>query len=79
MAQWIKNLNTVAWVDTEVWVRSLARCSGLKDPALLKLQHRSQLAQIQPLAQELLYICQKKCSQKKKGRKKKKKKESMVD
>ena len=35
MAHWVKNLTAVAWVTAEVRVQSLARCSGLKDLALL--------------------------------------------
>lgn len=30
-AQWVKNLNTAAWVTVEVWVWPLAQPSGLKD------------------------------------------------
>ena len=32
MALWVKNLMATAWVAAEVWVRSLAQGSGLKDP-----------------------------------------------
>ena len=34
MAQWVKNLTAAIWVAVEVWVRSPAQCSGLKDPAM---------------------------------------------
>ena len=37
MAQWVKNPMAVAQVAAEVWVQSLARCSGLNDPASLQL------------------------------------------
>ena len=40
---WIKNPTAVAWVAAEVCVQFLAWHSGLKDGALLQLQHRSQL------------------------------------
>ena len=33
VVQWVKNLTTVVQVAAEVWVQSLAWCSGLKDPA----------------------------------------------
>ena len=33
-AQQVKNLTAVAWITAETWVRSLAWCSELKDPAL---------------------------------------------
>ena len=36
MVQWVKNLNAVAQVAEETQVRSMAQCSGLKDPALLQ-------------------------------------------
>ena len=56
MAQWVKNLTAVARVAAEVRVRSPAQCSGLKDPAVSQLHHRSAAAaQIQPLPQELPY------------------------
>ena len=42
MAQWAKNPTAVAWLAA-MWVRSLAQCSGLKDPVLLQLQLGSQL------------------------------------
>ena len=32
MVQWVKNPTAVAGVTVKVQVRSLARCSGLKDP-----------------------------------------------
>ena len=35
VAQWVKNLIAVAQVAVKVQVRSLAQCSGLKDPVLL--------------------------------------------
>ena len=37
------NLTAAAWVATEVWVWAPAQHNGLKDLALLQLQHRSQL------------------------------------
>ena len=43
MAQWVKNLPAVALIPVEVWVRSMAWYSGLKDPELLQLQFRPQL------------------------------------
>ena len=43
MVHWIKNPTEAAWVTAEVWVWSLAEHSGLKDLALLRLWHRSQL------------------------------------
>ena len=41
--QWVKNPTEVAQVAAEVWVWFPACHSGLKDPALLQLQPRSQL------------------------------------
>ena len=41
MVPWVKNLTGVAGVPVEVWVQSLAWCSGLKDLALC--HQRSQL------------------------------------
>ena len=38
MSQWVKNLTAAAQVTAEAKVRSLARCSGLKDLTLLQLQ-----------------------------------------
>ena len=43
MAQWVKNQTAAARVTAEAWDQSLAWHSGLKDPALLHLWHRSQL------------------------------------
>ena len=43
MAQWVKNPTTAARVAAEGQGQSLAPHSGLKDPALLRLQHRSNL------------------------------------
>ena len=40
VAQWVKTLTAAAWVNAEAQVWSLAQCSGLKDLALLQLQHR---------------------------------------
>ena len=40
--QWVKSLTVVAQVTVKVWVPSLTECSGLKDPVLLQLWHRSQ-------------------------------------
>ena len=37
MAQWVKDLTTVAWVSAAVQVQSLGQISGLKDLALLQL------------------------------------------
>lgn len=39
----VKNLTAVAGITLRVWAGSLARCSGLNDPASLQLWHRSQL------------------------------------
>ena len=39
----LRILTAAAWVATEAWFQSLAQHSGLKDPALLQLWHRSQL------------------------------------
>ena len=44
------NPTAAVWVTAEAWVRSLAQCSGLKDPGLV-----TAAAQIQSLAQELPY------------------------
>ena len=38
--QWVKNSTAVAGVTAEVWVRSLAQSSGLKDLVVLQLQLR---------------------------------------
>ena len=38
MVQWVKNLTVVSWVAAEVWVQSLAWCSGLKALAFMQLQ-----------------------------------------
>ena len=43
MVQWVKNLTAEAWVAVEVWVRSLAQQSRLKDLALCRHNYRSQL------------------------------------
>ena len=43
MAQWVKNLTAAAPGAAELRVHSLALQSGLRDPALLQLQHRSLL------------------------------------
>ena len=43
MAQWVKNLTTVAWVTAEVRVQFLSWHNGLKDLTLLQLWHRLQL------------------------------------
>ena len=43
MAQWIKNPTAAARVAAVARVPSLAQQSGLKDPVLPLLQHRSQL------------------------------------
>ena len=43
MVQWVKNLAAAPQVAAEVQVQSLAWLRGLKDLALLQLQHRSQL------------------------------------
>ena len=43
IAERVENLTAVALVAVEVLVPSLAWCSGLKDPALPQLRHRSQL------------------------------------
>ena len=42
MVQWVKNLTAAAWVTLEVCIQSLAQYSGLKDLALLQLQHKLQ-------------------------------------
>ena len=41
MVQWVKNPISAAQVTAEAQVRSLARHSGLKDPALPQLQLNS--------------------------------------
>ena len=43
MAPWVKILTTVVQAIASVQVRSLAWHSGLKDPALPQLWHKSQL------------------------------------
>ena len=43
MVQWVKDLTVVAPVSVEVWVRSWAWCSGLKDSALPQLWLGSKL------------------------------------
>ena len=43
MVPWVKNRTAAAHVTEEVRVQSPAWCSGLKDLALLQLQHRLQL------------------------------------
>ena len=43
MMQRVKNPTAGAQFPAEAWVRSPARCSGLKDLALLQLWSRSQL------------------------------------
>ena len=43
MTQWVKNPTTVAQAAVEVQVQSLDQHSGLKDPALLQLQCKSQM------------------------------------
>ena len=43
MAQWVKNPTAMAQVTVEVQIRSLAWRSGLEDPTLPWLLHRSQL------------------------------------
>ena len=54
MAQLVKELTAVALVAVEVQVQTLARCSWLKDLALLQLQHQvTAEARIQSLAWEL--------------------------
>ena len=56
VACWVKNLPAVAPVTVEAQVSSLARLSGLKDPALPRLWCRSQLwLGFNPWAQELPY------------------------
>lgn len=57
MAQWVKNLNAVAWVTGEVWVQSPAQHSGLKDLVLPQLLVTN-AARIQSLAQELSRMLQ---------------------
>ena len=62
----VKNLTAAAWVAVEAQVRPPAQHSGLKDPALLHLWHRSQmwlrfsswprnfcLLQVRPLKQKI--------------------------
>ena len=46
MAPWVKNLTAAVWVTVEVQVQCLAQCSGLKDPALLQLWHRSKAGEL---------------------------------
>ena len=41
--QQVKNLTAAALVTVQAWVQSSARCSELKDLALLELWHRLQL------------------------------------
>ena len=36
VAQWVKTLTAVAWVDVEARVRSLAQCIGLKAVAQIQ-------------------------------------------
>ena len=43
VVQWVKNLTAAAQVAVEAQIWSLACRSGLKDAALLPLQHKSQL------------------------------------
>ena len=43
MVQLVRNLTAVAQVAAEAPVQSLAQHSGLKDPALPQLWHRSQM------------------------------------
>lgn len=43
MVHQVKNPTAAAQVIADAQVQSLALSSGLKDPALLQLQHRSQL------------------------------------
>ena len=43
MVQWVKNLTAGAQVAAEAWAWSSVQCSGLRDPALLHLQRRSEL------------------------------------
>ena len=40
MVQWVKNLISVAQIAAEVWVRSLAWHSGLKNTVLRHLRHK---------------------------------------
>ena len=40
--QCVKNPTAVAQAAVEAWIRAPAQCSGLKDPALPLLGHRSQ-------------------------------------
>ena len=49
MAQWVKNLTSVAWDAAEAQVQSWAQCSGLKDTVYV-----TTVIQIQFLAWELL-------------------------
>ena len=50
----VKNLTAVAWVAAEVWVQLQTWHNGLKDPALLQLQHSSAaVAHVQSLARDL--------------------------
>ena len=56
MAQWVKNPIAAALVAAEVWGPSPAQHSGLKEPALLQLWHRSHLQlAFNPWPQELPY------------------------
>ena len=56
MGQWVKNMATAAWVTAEGQVQFPAcLVQWVKDLMLLQLWHRSQLAQIQSLVQELPY------------------------
>ena len=56
VAQRVKSPTAVTLVSAEAWVQSPTWHSGLKEPALLQLWHRSATAvQIQSLAQQLPY------------------------
>ena len=43
MVQWVKNLRAEVQITVEALVQSPVHQSGLKDSALLQLQHKSQL------------------------------------
>ena len=58
VAQWLKNQTAMALIIAEVWVQSLARLNGLKNPTLPQVWYMqvTAMAQIQSLAWELLYV-----------------------
>ena len=56
MAQWVKNPTATSRVTAEMQIQSPTQHSGLKNPALPQLQHKSAaVAWIQSLARGLPY------------------------